>query len=311
MGDSGSKTFDLIVLGHFSIDFILLPGLTKPKKMLGGPPTYTSLAAKKMDARVSVISKVGGDFPIKYVEWLRKHDVDLCGLKRHEEYTTTSFMLKYYSRGERALILRSRAPPITSEDLSTISRAKAIHISPIANEITLDLISEVSDAADLKSLDPQGLLRRFNNDGKVSLHRINDLSFLEKINVFKSSEKEVKVLAGKENVFEALRKVREHGANIAIATMSDKGSLISFNNKFFMVPAVKPKIFLDPTGAGDAFIGAFMAEYLRGEDPLWCACVGSAAASFVIEKIGPRGFRGRREVYKRASPIYEKTLIVR
>jgi len=299
-----------VVLGHFSIDFILLPNSTKPRRMLGGPPTYVSLAAKKMDACVSVISKVGGDFPAKYLQWLRKHGIDLSGLKICEESRTTSFMLKYCSSGERVLILRSKAPSITSEDLLPTLKAKAIHISPIANEIPLNLIEKIGDTVSLTSLDPQGLLRHFNSNGKTSLRKIRDLSFLRKIDVFKSSEKEVKVLAGKENVLEALRKVRERGVKIAIATMGKRGSLVSFNHRFFMIPAAEPKIFLDPTGAGDAFIGAFMAEYLKGRDPLWCACVGSAAASFVVEKTGPKGFKGRKEVCRRASLIYEKILII-
>jgi sugar/nucleoside kinase (ribokinase family) len=65
---------------------------------------------------------------------------------------------------------------------------------------------------------------------------------------------------------------------------------------------------LDPTGAGDVFIGAFLAEYIRTKDPVWCACVGSASASFVVEGIGPERFGERQETYERAKEIYEKQL---
>ncbi|MEM2557553.1 MAG: PfkB family carbohydrate kinase, partial [Candidatus Bathyarchaeia archaeon] len=109
---------------------------------------------------------------------------------------------------------------------------------------------------------------------------------------------------------EALRKIRGYGVEIAIATMGWKGSFISFNNKIFHVPAAKPRAIVDLTGAGDTFIGAFLAEYIKGKEPLWCACVGAAAASFLIERVGPRGFRGRRDVYRRAVDVYEKALIL-
>lgn len=300
--------FDIITIGHFALDLILLPGSPKPRKTLGGPPTYTSLAAKKMGASVSVISKVGGDFPEKYVKWLRDQGVDLSGLKISENFQTTSFMLKYYPGGERDLILRSRAPPISVEDLSPSMKARAIHLSPIVNEISANLIEMASSMTPIISLDPQGLLRRFNNDGKMSLQKIDDLSFLKYINIFKSSEKEIKALTGRESVTEAIDKVKSYGIEVAIATMGEKGSLLSFSNKFYKVPPAESKIILDPTGAGDVFIGAFITEYLRNADPLWCTCVGAAAASFVIEKIGPEGFRGNREIYRRAVPIYEKTL---
>lgn len=75
---------------------------------------------------------------------------------------------------------------------------------------------------------------------------------------------------------------------------------------FYHVPACKPRIVRDPTGAGDAFAGAFLAEYLRGTEPVWCCCVGSAAASFVVEEVGPHRFGEKKEVYDRARKIYER-----
>jgi sugar/nucleoside kinase (ribokinase family) len=63
---------------------------------------------------------------------------------------------------------------------------------------------------------------------------------------------------------------------------------------------------VDPTGAGDAYMGPFLAEYGQGKNVLWCACVGSAASSFVIEGIGSEKFGERHEVYERARKIYDK-----
>ncbi|MEM1582476.1 MAG: carbohydrate kinase family protein [Candidatus Bathyarchaeia archaeon] len=298
--------FDVVTIGHFSIDFIILPGGVKPRKMLGGPPTYTSLAARNLDASVSVVSRVGGDFPSRYVRWLQERGVDLSGLQTDEKSKTTSFLIKYYSDGGREMILKGRAPPINVEDLPVSLRARAVHISPIANEVSADLIMKASDIAPVLSLDPQGLLRRFNDLGKVSLHGIGNLGFLKYVEIFKSSGEELKVLTGIQDATEALRKIRDYGVEVAITTMGERGAYVSFNNKFFIVPAIKPKTFVDPTGAGDTFIGAFLVEYIKGEDPLWCTCVGVSASSFVIERAGPRGFGGKREVYDRATQIYEK-----
>ncbi|MEM0313696.1 MAG: PfkB family carbohydrate kinase, partial [Candidatus Bathyarchaeia archaeon] len=58
-------------------------------------------------------------------------------------------------------------------------------------------------------------------------------------------------------------------------------------------------------GAGDAFIGGFLAEYLLGSDILWCAYVGSAVASIVIESIGPTFSLSKYEIYQRARTLYE------
>lgn len=302
--------FDIVTVGHFAIDFIIPLGETKPRKRIGGPPTYVSLSAKKLGSLVSVISKVGGDFPSKYIMWLRKQGIDLSGLKICESSKTTSFLIIYHPDGEREMFLKGRAPPILIEDLSPLLKAKVFHISPIVGEVSADLMRMVRNLTPIVSLDPQGLLRHFNEKGKVSLHGVNNIDFLKYVEVFKSSEVEIKVLTGKENTVEAIRKIRGYGVEIAIATMGWRGVLISFNNKIFSVPAAKSRAIIDPTGAGDAFIGAFLSEYIRGENPLWCACVGTAASSFLIEKVGPKGFRGKKDVYRRASEVYEKSLIV-
>ncbi|MEM1586930.1 MAG: PfkB family carbohydrate kinase [Candidatus Bathyarchaeia archaeon] len=296
--------FDLITIGHFSIDFILLPGETKPRRRPGGPPTYTSISARKIGATVSVVSKVGRDFPEAYLKWLRRQGVDLSHLRIDESSKTTSFLIRYYLDKEREMILRSRAPPIYAEDIKELE-ARAIHISPIANEVPITLIKKAANITLTLSLDPQGLLRRFNSEGKVSLHGIDDLSFLKYIEVFKASEMELKTLTGSRDTLKALRMVRGLGVKVAIATIGGGGAFISFNDRIFYIPAAQSKKFVDPTGAGDSFIGGFLAEYIKGEDVLWCASVGSSAASYVVEGVGPKGFKGRKKIYERSRKVYE------
>jgi ribokinase len=47
-----------------------------------------------------------------------------------------------------------------------------------------------------------------------------------------------------------------------------------------------PSRFLDPTGAGDAFCGGFLAGYAATRDPLLAAMHGNISASFCIEGSG-------------------------
>ena len=56
------------------------------------------------------------------------------------------------------------------------------------------------------------------------------------------------------------------------------------------------------------FIGGFLTEYLRQKESTWCACVGSAAASVVVEGLGPTYFGTKEEIYRRAKILYEKEL---
>jgi len=82
--------------------------------------------------------------------------------------------------------------------------------------------------------------------------------------------------------------------------------VLSVEKTLYNIPPCNSRIVVDPTGAGDVFIGGFLNEYIRQKDSLWCACVGSAAASLVVEGIGPTFFGEKEEIYQRASSIYEK-----
>ena len=82
--------------------------------------------------------------------------------------------------------------------------------------------------------------------------------------------------------------------------------MLSVEGTAYEIPAYTPNKIVDPTGAGDAFIGGFLAEYVRGREILWCGCVGSAAASTVVEGVGPTFLGDRDEIYRRANLLYEK-----
>jgi len=300
--------FDLVTVGHFAIDYIHLPTTVPPKPTLGGSPTYVSVAAARLGAKVSVVSKVGEEFSNNYVKWLENNQVDLSGLKQVKGASTTQFVIKYQKNWKRRLQLKARAPLLSVDDLPDSMQAKSVHIAPIANEVPPKLVSKLRETTSVLSLDPQGFVRSFDRKGNVSLKRWKGKGVLERVDVYKSSLNEILAATEKSKLEHAMRKIIDYGVKIVIVTRGMRGSTLFFDNAVYNIPACASKVVADPTGAGDAFIGAFLAEYVRGKDPLWCACVGSASASFVVEGIGPERFGEREETYERATEIYEKQL---
>jgi sugar/nucleoside kinase (ribokinase family) len=301
--------FDIVSVGHFSIDSIFLPSRNTPFVVLGGSVAYVSFAARRLDARVSVVSKVGSDFPAAYLWWLRQESVDLSGVSRAENAQTTRFELKYSNDlSDRALRLKNRAPPITVADLPNSLKAKAIHIGPIAGEITYEIAEKLRSCTDVLSLDPQGLVRNFDENGSVTLGSLIDKRILGLVDIYKSSLKEIQAVTGLSDIDLAIKAVHEHGVKIVIVTLEANGAAVSVEDTIHKVPAYKPEKIIDPTGAGDAFIGSFLAEYVNGEDCSWCSYVGSAAASLVVEGIGPTFFGDKEEIYRRARLLYEKEI---
>ncbi|UCH32235.1 MAG: hypothetical protein JSV05_02285 [Candidatus Bathyarchaeota archaeon] len=296
--------YDLVTIGHLVRDLIYSNTINHPKITIGGPAAFVSMIAKKLGANVSIISKVGKDFQ-EHLSWFRREKIDLSNVKIAENALTTHLVLRY-KNGERTLQLRNKAPQIGLEDIPTSLSSKIIHIAPVADEVLIETIPIIRKKAQLLSIDPQGFLRKFDKNGFSKLKRPNNLRFLHHFDIFKSTIQEIRILAGSHKLSESIERVCQYGVKIVLITLGNQGALMYSDGRFYNIPTYKPKIVRDPTGAGDAFIGAFLVEYLRGRSPVWCSCVGSAAASVTIEEVGSQHLSVENDVLLRATEIYEK-----
>ena len=304
-----AQNSDVAVVGHFAIDTINLPSRASPFVVLGGSVTYVSFVAKRLDSSVSVISKVGGDFPEAYMWWLREEGIDLSSVTKLADEQTTRFELGYSKDlSNRTLKLGSKAPPLNVSDLPRSLRAKAVHVAPIAGEISYKVVKKLKRCAEVLSLDPQGLLRKIDKTGNVTAGSRVDKRLFSLVNVYKSSLDEITALTGHSDLKSAVNAVHDFGVKTVIVTLGAKGAVLSVEKTVYNIPACNSRVLVDPTGAGDAFIGGFLTEYIRQKDAYWCACVGSAAASLLIEGIGPTFFGEKEEIYQRARDIYEKEI---
>jgi sugar/nucleoside kinase (ribokinase family) len=300
---------DVAVVGHFAIDSIRLPSRSAPFVVLGGSVTYVSFVTKRLDATVSIISKVGGDFPEAYMWWLGEEGIDLSGVTKLANEQTTRFELGYSKDlSNRTLKLKAKASSINVSDLPRSLRASAVHVAPIAGEISYKVVERLKGCAEVLSLDPQGLLRRFGKTGNVTSRGQVDKRLFSLINIYKSSLDEISALTGHSDLKSAIKAIHDFGVETVIVTLGAKGAVLSVMGTLYNIPACSSRVFVDPTGAGDAFIGGFLTEYIRQKDSLWCACVGSAAASLVVEGIGPTFFGKKEEIYQRARSVYEKEI---
>ncbi len=301
--------YDVAVVGHFSVDTIVLPTRKTPFTVLGGAATYASFAAQHLNASAKIISKVGGRFPEAYLWWLQQEGINISAVTRNPEEATTSFELTYsQDLSERTLKLKSKASSLMIEDIPKDFYAKAIHLAPIDNEISYEVADQLKSSTDILSLDPQGLIRSFDETGNVSDNALLDNNIFTLINIYKSSQSEVFTLTGETELKPAIRAIHDIGIETVIVTLGAKGSVLSIGGSQYKIAAFPSQVIVDPTGAGDVFIGAFLTEYLRQKEALWCAAVGSAASSLVVEGIGSTYFGTKEEIYRRATLLYEKEL---
>jgi sugar/nucleoside kinase (ribokinase family) len=283
----------IAVVGHIAIDRIITCDGTR--QQLGGPPTYVSLITNLLGTPLKVATKVGGDFPEGYASELLKRGLDIHG-SIDVLATTTRFVLDY-TKPQRGLCYDSICTPITPKDVTGMPDAAIL--APIVGEIPGETLSAIESY--ILALDPQGFVRRLEMGGSISLKPWCDTGLLRRLSVFKASARELQLVAG-EAGWAGLERINDLGVKIAVETLGSEGAHISYEERKLIVPAYVGET-VDTTGAGDAFIAGFMAEYASGEDVEWCAAVGSAAASAVVETVGSSIKISRGELFERAEKL--------
>jgi sugar/nucleoside kinase (ribokinase family) len=276
----------LLVVGSVALDSIFTP-FGETADALGGSAVYFSVAGSLLHP-VQVVGVVGDDYPVHELERLSARGIDWTGVERAEG---ESFRWK----GKYSYDLQSR------ETLETRLGVFA-HFQP--------KIPDAFRAAEfvfLGNIDPElqiGVLGQVQQPKLVVCDTMNYwiqgkkealLELLSRVDVLMVNDGEARELSGDWNIHRAGRWILAHGPSRVVIKQGEYGALLIEPSRTFYVPAFPLETVFDPTGAGDAFAGGFMAYLARtgslGEDNIRRAMVyGAAMGSYAVEQFGIRGF---------------------
>ncbi len=257
----------LDVISHCTIDTI---EINDSKYVVsGGPACYCSLTARILKFDVVLHTKFGSDFPL--VNYLTEKKImfeDSLSIK-----PTTQFVLNLVN-SERTLFLQNKCEPISDITLNTDN----VIISPLFDEISIELFEKIKNNASFVMLDPQGFLRRRNSENRIHLEQ-TDLN-LSNVSAIKVNTDELKCLTGASNV-DGIKILQKKGIDSVILTDKQNISLLS-KNRIYSITL--PNLELnDTTGIGDIFCAAFCCTMLKEKDILWALSFGGGAAQAALE----------------------------
>lgn len=262
----------LDVISHCTIDTI---EINDSKYVVpGGPGCYCSLTARSLKFDVKLHTKFGSDFTLS--DYLTEKKIDFQNSLSNEP--TTQFILQIVN-SERTLFLKNKCEVIDNIVLDTDS----VIISPLFDEISLDLFEKVTNDASFVLLDPQGFLRRIDSENKIYLEH-TDLN-LSNVSAIKVNSDELNALTNDSNL-DGIKILQKKGIDNVILTDKQNISLLS-GNKIYSIAL--PDIELnDTTGIGDIFSAAFCCTMLKEKDILWALSFAGGAAQAALEsgKIG-------------------------
>ena len=115
---------------------------------------------------------------------------------------------------------------------------------------------------------------------------------LKNVDVLLVNDAEARQLSGELSLVKAAKKIMEMGPGFLIIKKGEHGALLFHESQVFFAPALPLEEVFDPTGAGDTFAGGFIGHLAKTKDISFdnmktAIIVGSAMASFCVEKFGP------------------------
>ena len=142
------------------------------------------------------------------------------------------------------------------------------------------------------SFDPNVRTEHLTNPSKSkeSFEIIN--AILEITSLFAPGLDELKLLTGLDDVEAAVKKCFENlNLEILMLKMGSKGSRIYTRDGQVIEQGLYKVESVDPTGAGDTSIGAFLCALLEGKSMKECAEIAAAAGAVYVAAFGLRGGR--------------------
>ena len=257
----------LDVISHCTIDTI---EINDSKYVVpGGPGCYCSLTARALKFDVKLHTKFGSDFTLS--DYLTEQKIVFENAFSTEP--TTQFTLQLVN-SERTLFLKNKCEGINNVNLDTDS----VIISPLFDEISLDLFEKITNDAKFVLLDPQGFLRRVNSENMVYLEHV-DLN-LSGVSAIKVNSDELRALTNADHL-DGIKILQKKGIENVILTDKQNISLLS-ENRIYSITL--PDIELnDTTGIGDIFSATFCCTMLKEKDILWALSFAGGAAQAALE----------------------------
>ena len=257
----------LDVISHCTIDTI---EINDSKYVVpGGPGCYCSITARALKFDVKLHTKFGSDFT--YADYLTKQKIVFENAFSTEP--TTRFRLQL-ANSERTLFLENKCEVINN----IILDADSVIISPLFDEVPLEMFAKIKNDANFVLLDPQGFLRRVNSENKIYLEQTN--LNLSDITAIKVNSDELRSLTNSSNL-DGIKILQKKGISNVILTDKQNISLLS-EDKIYSITL--PDIVLnDTTGIGDIFSSTFCCTMLKEKDILWALSFAGGAAQAALE----------------------------
>jgi len=276
----------LICVGSLAYDAIETP-FGKRERIVGGSAAYVAYAAANFVKPVNLVSIIGNDFEEAEIKSLEAKGVSFEGVERVKDKKSFFWSGKYH------MDMNTRDTLVT--DLNVLADFNPIIPNSFQGSEFL-MLGNLHPATQISVINQMKTVPRLIAMDTMNYwisSAIEDLKLvLKMVDVLMVNDTESRELTGEYSLVKAARKIMEMGPKFLIIKKGEHGALLFHKDEVFFAPALPLEEVFDPTGAGDTFAGGFMGHIARTKDISFAnmktaIIVGSAMASFCVEKFGP------------------------
>ncbi|QLK86458.1 carbohydrate kinase [Staphylococcus sp. 17KM0847] len=267
-------------IGEALIDFIpkdrdrLLKEVNGFEPQVGGAPCNVAAAVQKLAGHSHLITQLGEDaFGDRIVETLEQIEVNSQFIQRTSSANTALAFVSLTADGERDFSFYRKPSadmlydpehiqtiPISSDDI--------IHFCSVA---LVESPMKAAHEALIEKARREGATVVFDPNVRLPLWDDHELyqqtiqTFIKQADIVKISDEELEFITQISDEAEAIQSLFQGHVKAVIYTEGSKGARLILQDGTIFSAQPQPVVAIDTTGAGDAFIGAVIAQLMRHE----------------------------------------------
>jgi sugar/nucleoside kinase (ribokinase family) len=274
-----STAFDLVMIGHFARDRIVVDG--QGETVSGGGVYYGSVALRHLGLSVGVVTRLHpGDFG--WLEELKQAGVAVAATPAPE----TSGIENFYDSTDmerRVCKPLGFAGPFRPKDLPAWQAKIYVAACIIAGEIDLPLLKLLAQRGPV-ALDVQGFVRVREGDDLVFKPWPDMQQGLAHVTYLKVDRAEAELLTGQTDLRQAARQLSGYGPREVVVTQSS-GVTVWAEGRIHQAP-FRPRCLDGRTGRGDTCFSTYLGQRLTVSPGEACR-IAAAVTTLKQERPGP------------------------
>ncbi len=283
------------VIGDAAVD-VISDG-TSSEELPGGTGANIAVALSRLGAESALITKLGNDpYAALLTATLEQEDVDTSHVVLGYGHQTGLVRVSVAESGEREFTFMetpSADSHLASAEIPSFKKGDWLCVScfmlsqPSSREATLFAIEQAKSAGARVCVDANMRIDRWDDP---ALMVPTTLEALKLADIAKMSDDELRLLTGENSIREGIEKIRFWPSELKIVTRAEKGAMLLTGQSEFSVEGYDVPV-VDMTGAGDAFVAAFISRLMplerwADEDLVAAIKFANACGALVVGKKG-------------------------